>query len=79
MKDVRRILAKTRRSFNGNLKEEDELKRLVESQLVALQEPFGLHCGLVGDRNKVVASKLLDLYWTGRLGHYTLDTFSKDL
>jgi mitochondrial GTPase 1 len=79
VKDVRRTIAKTRCSFNGDLKKEDELKRLVESQLAALQGSFMLHCGLVGDRNRVVVSKLLDLYWTGRLGHYTLDTFSNDL
>lgn len=79
MKDVRRTLAKKRHSFNGDLEKEDELQELIESQLVALQKPFGLHCGSVGDRNRAIASKLLDLYWTGRLGHYTLDTFSNDL
>ncbi|XP_078155948.1 P-loop containing nucleoside triphosphate hydrolases superfamily protein isoform X2 [Carex rostrata] len=79
VKDVRRTLAKIRHSFNGDLEKEDEHGKLIESQLVALQKPFGLHCGSVGDRNRAIASKLLDLYWTGRLGHYTLDTFSNDL
>eukprot|EP01018_Ginkgo_biloba_P032304 Gb_10542 [translate_table: standard] len=75
--DVRRALFRTFSAFQGNLKNEDDLESLIETQFTALQKAFRipLSSGDIG-RNKV-AKKVLNLYRTGRLGHYTLDTPSE--
>ncbi|XP_020249555.1 DAR GTPase 2, mitochondrial [Asparagus officinalis] len=72
VRDVRRTLFKTISSFEGNMQNETDVERLIESQFTALHEAFRLR--LSGeDSCSVVASKLLNLYRTGRLGRYTLD------
>lgn len=54
----------------------EDLSRLIETQFTALREAFQVPVELgEEDQNKVVA-KLLNLYRTGRLGHYTLDSLS---
>ncbi|XP_073002624.1 DAR GTPase 2, mitochondrial isoform X2 [Typha latifolia] len=72
VKDVRRTLFKTISSFKGVLGEETEMELLIESQLSALQEAFRVS-EASENGYRVVASKLLNLYRTGRLGRYTLD------
>uniref|UniRef100_A0A2P2KIU4 Mitochondrial ribosome-associated GTPase 1 isoform X1 n=1 Tax=Rhizophora mucronata TaxID=61149 RepID=A0A2P2KIU4_RHIMU len=69
--DVRRALSLAISSFDGNLQNEKDLEKLIEMQFTSLREAFRL-CADNDAQNKVCA-KLLNLYRTGRLGHYTLD------
>ncbi|GMH21626.1 hypothetical protein Nepgr_023468 [Nepenthes gracilis] len=71
--DVRRSLSEAVSSFEGNLENESDMLRLIEVQFGALREAFRLPMCLSGDVRHKVAVKLLNLYRTGRLGHYTLD------
>ena len=71
--DVRGAIFNIISSFDGNLERENDMIKLIEAQFVALREAFRVPEELdqiVYDR---VAVKLLNLYRTGRLGHYTLD------
>lgn len=70
---VRKTLFETISSFNGNVDDERELARLVDAEISALQEAFHVPDNLGVDAHDKVASKLLNLYRTGRLGNYTLD------
>lgn len=73
--DVRGTIFDTISCFDGNIELEEDMIKLMEAELVALREAFRVPQGL-GEYvyNRVVSVKLLDLYRTGRLGHYTLDT-----
>ncbi|KAH1107763.1 hypothetical protein J1N35_011531 [Gossypium stocksii] len=73
--DVRGTIFDTISCFDGNIELEEDKIKLMEAELVALREAFRVPQGL-GEYvyNRVVGVKLLDLYRTGRLGHYTLDT-----
>ena len=73
VKAVRQVLFETISSFKGDLGKEDELRRLVDCQFVSLQEAFKVSTKSSEDVGKSIALKLLNLYRTGRLGHYTLD------
>ncbi|KAL3537164.1 hypothetical protein ACH5RR_000530 [Cinchona calisaya] len=74
--DVRRTLFETVSSFNGNLKDGKDLAQLIEAELKMLQRAFHITESNEDDHSKV-AIKLLDLYRTGRLGHYILDTIPR--
>ncbi|OVA01291.1 GTP binding domain [Macleaya cordata] len=78
VRDVRRTLYETTSAFQGNMEDEKELTRLIEAQFIALREVFRvpLESGEYGYQR--VAKKLLDLYRTGRLGHYTLDSVPRN-
>lgn len=52
----------------------EDLSRLIEAQLTALREAFQVPVELGEEAQNKVAAKLLNLYRTGRLGHYTLDS-----
>ncbi|GAB2232383.1 hypothetical protein Drorol1_Dr00011415 [Drosera rotundifolia] len=71
--DVRRRLSETISSFQGNLEDVSVMERLINVQFSSLREAFGLHISSQEDGNRKVAAKLLNLYRSGRLGHYTLD------
>ncbi|KAL5709117.1 hypothetical protein ACHQM5_019839 [Ranunculus cassubicifolius] len=71
VRDVRRRLYETISCFKGNLEDDSEMGKLIDSQLVALQAAFRLESG--ENVCEKVAVKLLNLYRTGRLGHYTFD------
>ncbi|KAF3447585.1 hypothetical protein FNV43_RR12772 [Rhamnella rubrinervis] len=71
--DIRRTLYETISSFDGNMDDEKELARLIEEEILALQGVFQVPLNLGVDAHAKVAGKLLNLYRTGRLGHYTLD------
>ncbi|KAB2016639.1 hypothetical protein ES319_D08G108300v1 [Gossypium barbadense] len=73
--DVRGTIFDTISCFDGNIELEEDMIKLMEAELVALREAFRVPQGL-GEYvyNRVVSVKLLDLYRTGRLEHYTLDT-----
>ncbi|KAF5192980.1 Dar gtpase 2 protein, partial [Thalictrum thalictroides] len=78
VRDVRRTLLQTVLSFKGNLGDVNELVRLIDSQLVALRDAFRVPLESGEDGCQRVATKLLNLYRTGRLGHYTLDTVPRN-
>ncbi|XP_074588025.1 DAR GTPase 2, mitochondrial-like [Curcuma longa] len=73
VKDVRQTLFDCISSFEGGLENECDMERLIESQIKALQEPLKVSLESSAHRHSTVATKLLKLYRTGRLGHYTLD------
>ena len=70
---VRQVLFETIATFQGDLGNGNDLRRLVKFQLTSLQNAFRLSVESSEVMNKLVAIKLLNLYRTGRLGHYTLD------
>ena len=72
VKDVRRTLFKIISSYEGCLKNETDMERLINAQFIALHEAFRLSLSREDSYNAVVA-KLPNLYRTGRLGHYSLD------
>ncbi|XP_078442640.1 P-loop containing nucleoside triphosphate hydrolases superfamily protein isoform X2 [Wolffia australiana] len=71
--DVRRTLFRTISMFEGCLTEEAEMTQLISLQIAALREDFRVPAEET-DVNVTVASKLLNLYQTGRLGRYTLES-----
>ncbi|KAL6960033.1 hypothetical protein U1Q18_051347, partial [Sarracenia purpurea var. burkii] len=73
VRNVRQILFETISSFHGNLEDEKDLMELIEAQFAALQKTFNLLVESDAEARSKVASKLLNLYRIGRLGHYTLD------
>ncbi|XP_042511234.1 DAR GTPase 2, mitochondrial isoform X5 [Macadamia integrifolia] len=73
VRSVRRTLFETVSSFKENLENEEKMGKLIEAQFVALREVFHVPLGSDEDGIYKVAKKLLNLYRTGRLGHYTLD------
>lgn len=72
--DVRRTLFEKILSFRGDLGKEKDLSMLIETQFTALQAAFRVASESGEDVEHKVAAKLLNLYRTGRLGHYTLDS-----
>ncbi|XP_021751747.1 DAR GTPase 2, mitochondrial-like [Chenopodium quinoa] len=71
---VRRSLFEAVTSFRGNLREEEELLRLIKAEFDVLKKAFKLPTGPEEDIEHKVAVKLLNLFRTGRLGHYILDS-----
>ncbi|GER57368.1 P-loop containing nucleoside triphosphatehydrolases superfamily protein [Striga asiatica] len=73
--NVRQVLFDAVSSFAGCVENEEDLARLIEHEFEDLVKAFYLP--LESDREcnyGKVAVKLLNLFRTGRLGHYTLDT-----
>ncbi|AQL05475.1 DAR GTPase 2 mitochondrial [Zea mays] len=73
VKAVRQVLFETISSFNGDLGQVDELRRLIGHQLVNLQQVFKVLTEPSENICKPIATKLVNLYRTGRLGRYTLE------
>lgn len=73
MNDVRRTLFETISSFSEDLEDEANLAKLYQLQLMGLHKAFQVVPGIGEDADCIVCRKLLNLYRTGRLGHYTLD------
>ncbi|CAL5381055.1 unnamed protein product [Camellia sinensis] len=72
--DVRRTLFEAISSFHGNLEDGNDLLKLIDAQFAALRKALRvLEESDAEDGRGKVAAKLLNLYRTGRLGHYTLD------
>lgn len=74
MNDVRQTLFEKISSFDGSMNDESDLSKLIEEEIIALMEAFRISTDLNEDVRYKVAAKLLNLYRTGRLGHYTLDS-----
>ncbi|XVF41358.1 hypothetical protein PTKIN_Ptkin01aG0273900 [Pterospermum kingtungense] len=75
VQDVRGAIFDIVSSFDGNTEREDDMIKLIEAQFVALREAFRVPEELDENAYDKVAVKLLNLYRTGRLGHYVLDPF----
>ncbi|KAH9622532.1 hypothetical protein KSS87_011293 [Heliosperma pusillum] len=71
---VRSRLAEAISSFKGNLQEEEDMMRLIEVEFLSLREAFNVYTGSDEEIDYKVAVKLLNLYRTGRLGQYILDS-----
>ncbi|PHU01792.1 DAR GTPase 2, mitochondrial, partial [Capsicum chinense] len=69
---VRRMLYEAVSSFNGDLEDKETMSQLIKAEFAALRDAFNLPPDS-DDCVRKVAAKLLNLYRTGRLGHYTLD------
>ncbi|KAF8028639.1 hypothetical protein BT93_E1318 [Corymbia citriodora subsp. variegata] len=80
VQDVRRILYESISSAQIDARRRKDVLRLVEFQLAALREAFRIPSEL-GEEDACirVSEKLLNLYRTGRLGHFTLDDIPKDI
>ncbi|KAG5538830.1 hypothetical protein RHGRI_019399 [Rhododendron griersonianum] len=74
--DVRRTLFETVSSFPGNPEAGKDLVELIEAQFSELQKAFKVLVDT--EAHTKVAAKLLNLYRTGRLGHYTLDSIPRN-
>lgn len=72
MNRARRTLFEAVSSFNGNLRDEEIMSQLIKAEFAVLRDAFNLPPDS-DDCVRKVAAKLLNLYRTGRLGHYTLD------
>lgn len=71
--DVRRTLFETMSSFSEDLEDEANFAELYKLHLMGLQKAFQVVPGIGEDADHIIGRKLLNLYRTGRLGHYTLD------
>ncbi|KAF3675043.1 putative pectinesterase PPME1 [Capsicum annuum] len=69
---ARRMLYEAVTSFNSDLEDEEVMSRLIKAEFAVLRDAFNLPPDS-DDHVRKVAAKLLNLYRTGRLGHYTLD------
>ncbi|KAK7401553.1 hypothetical protein VNO78_13122 [Psophocarpus tetragonolobus] len=79
VQDVRRTLFETISSFGGDISCEDEMETLIALQFTALQEAFHVSIECKEDAHDKVAGKLLNLFRTGRLGHYILDHLPRNI
>ncbi|VFQ75843.1 unnamed protein product [Cuscuta campestris] len=70
--NVRKTLFDAIASFNGDLGDEESLLQLIKVEFANLGEAFYLPSESRADLHKISA-KILNLYRTGRLGHYPLD------
>lgn len=70
---VRRTLLESISCLDGNVQNEKDLEELIEVQFTALREAFLVSLEPGNDSQTKISAKLLNLYRTGRLGHYTLD------
>ncbi|XP_050917764.1 DAR GTPase 2, mitochondrial isoform X2 [Lathyrus oleraceus] len=75
---VRRTLYETVSSFEGNIRCEVEMEALIARQFTALQEVFHVFTESEEDAHVMVAGKLLNLFRTGRLGHYIFDNLPRN-
>ncbi|KAM7267298.1 hypothetical protein ACFE04_009464 [Oxalis oulophora] len=73
--NVRRALFNLISSFEGDLENEKNKARLIETELISLREALQV-IEEDNDAHLKVAAKLINLFRTGRLGHYTLDKYS---
>ncbi|KAF8013823.1 hypothetical protein BT93_I1625 [Corymbia citriodora subsp. variegata] len=80
VQDVCCILYESISSARVDERRRKDVLRLVEFQLAALREAFRIPSEL-GEEDACirVSEKLLNLYRTGRLGHFTLDDIPKDI
>lgn len=51
--------------------------QLIEAQFTTLRKVFNVNSDSFEGDNNIVSGKLINLYRTGRLGHYTLDSLPR--
>ncbi|KAL6641497.1 hypothetical protein ACP70R_019678 [Stipagrostis hirtigluma subsp. patula] len=73
VKAVRQVLFETISTYKGDLSKEDEFRRLIDCQFASLHKAFRVSTESSEETENHIAMKLLNLYQTGRLGHYSLD------
>ncbi|CAL2240634.1 unnamed protein product [Prunus armeniaca] len=73
--DVRRTLFEVISSFDGNVEDE----RLIEEEFKAMHAAFQVPLESEHYAQNKIAAKLLNLFRTGRLGHYILDSIPRKL
>ncbi|XP_052170769.1 DAR GTPase 2, mitochondrial isoform X2 [Diospyros lotus] len=73
VRDVRRALFEAISAFRDNIEDGKDLVKLIEAQFVVLSKALRVPEESEEGTLSKVAAKLLNLYRTGRLGHYTLD------
>ncbi|XP_054784236.1 DAR GTPase 2, mitochondrial-like isoform X1 [Prosopis cineraria] len=73
VRDVRQTLFETISAYEGDTNDEEEMETLISIQFGALQKVFHVSSECPEEANVKVGKKLLDLFRTGRLGHYMLD------
>ncbi|PWA37137.1 P-loop containing nucleoside triphosphate hydrolases superfamily protein [Artemisia annua] len=74
---VRLALFEEISAFKGNMEDENDMVQLIETQFTTLRNVLNVTSDSCGYMNNVVSTKLINLYRTGRLGHYTLDSFPR--
>ncbi|KAL8204566.1 hypothetical protein R6Q57_010189 [Mikania cordata] len=74
---VRQALFKDISAFKGKLDDEKDMVQLIEAQFTTLRKVFNVNSYSFEAANNIVAGKLINLYRTGRLGHYTLDSLQE--
>ncbi|XAR54249.1 hypothetical protein NMG60_11029295 [Bertholletia excelsa] len=77
VREVRWSLFEAISSFQGSIESEKDLSDLIETEFRALWKAFQVTDEPCQEAFSKVAAKLLNLYRTGRLGHYTLDPILK--
>ncbi|KAI5344650.1 hypothetical protein L3X38_012527 [Prunus dulcis] len=73
--DVRQTLFEVISSFDGNVEDE----RLIEEEFKAMHAAFQVPLESEHYTQNKIAAKLLNLFRTGRLGHYILDSIPRKL
>ncbi|CAH8308666.1 unnamed protein product [Eruca vesicaria subsp. sativa] len=71
--DVRRVLYETISAFDGNFEDDISMRELIATQFTALRTVLRVTEEASEFADLRVASKVLNLYRTGRLGHYTME------
>nr|XP_043611318.1 DAR GTPase 2, mitochondrial [Erigeron canadensis] len=74
---VRRALFLNGSAFKGKIEDEKDMEELIETQFSTMRKVFNLTSDSCRDADSIVAAKLINLYRTGRLGHYTLDSLPR--
>lgn len=75
VQDVRQTLFKVISTFDGVM--EDEM--LIQEEIKAVQRAFQVPMESKKNTQHKAEAKLLNLFRTGRLGHYTLDSIPRKL
>lgn len=73
VQNVRRIQFEVISNFLEDFENEKDLVKLIEVDLAAISEAFQIPLLPVDSCSSKIGATLLNLYRTGRLGHYTLD------
>lgn len=73
--EVRKTLFEMISSFDGDVEDE----RLIKEEIKAMGGAFHVPLESEEDAENKVAAKLLNLFRTGRLGHYILDCIPRKL
>ncbi|KAK6920784.1 GTP binding domain, partial [Dillenia turbinata] len=71
VREVHRTIYNKISTFDGNLEDGNDMPRLIDAQSMVLKDAFHVPAESNEKDFSKVATKLVNLYRTGRLGHYT--------